>query len=43
MLFMVVLTHSPFCVAEIDHRNERAKGGLFGSSWGFTPSKRCKS
>lgn len=39
---MIVLTHSPFCDAEIDRRSERSKGGLFGSNWGFTPSKRCE-
>lgn len=43
IIIMVVLTHSPFCEAEIDHRSERSKGGgLFGSNWGFTPSKRCE-
>lgn len=42
IIIVTVLTYTPFCEAEIDHRNERAKGGLFGSSWGFTPSKRCK-
>lgn len=42
IITMVGLMHLSLCEAEIDHRSERSKGGLFGSSWGFTPSKRCK-
>lgn len=40
IIVVMVLTCSPECKGEVEHRS---KGGLFGSSWGFTPTKRCKA